>query len=304
MSHHKFHWFEKTQVQLATVAAMAAVYFLLWPMLRPWDPQGPAMYVHYGSWAKLGLLAIVLLSFAALAGAITIKSRPEGAIIVALFGLGGVSLRSGQFRQAIFTQPDGIGPMFSQMLGELFVMAAMLVAVVGVVYLIRALAAKISPALIWHDVLADKAYLAEAAPSKSDEKAKARKTINIVGCLLLSLAIAVPLLMLLLQSTDRGQVIFALLASCGLAVLIAHQLLPSQYSFVAWTMPIIMGIGVYVLAIVQAVPGSANSWTATAFIVQILPVDWLTAGAGGGVLGYWISERIHEMKYLEQKEKG
>ena len=35
---------------------------------------------------------------------------------------------------------------------------------------------------------------------------------------------------------------------------------------------------------------------------RVLPIDWLTFGIGGGLLGHWLSSRMHEAKHIEEKE--
>jgi hypothetical protein len=35
-----------------------------------------------------------------------------------------------------------------------------------------------------------------------------------------------------------------------------------------------------------------------------LPIDWMTVGEGGALLGYWVSQRIHEIRHFEKAQKG
>ena len=36
---------------------------------------------------------------------------------------------------------------------------------------------------------------------------------------------------------------------------------------------------------------------------RALPLDWLTAGSAGALLGYWLSARVHELKLLEKLQE-
>jgi len=63
MSHSKFLGLEKMQIQVATVIAMAAVYFGAWHFVQPSDPQAPLTFlagVGIGSLARLAMVTIVL----------------------------------------------------------------------------------------------------------------------------------------------------------------------------------------------------------------------------------------------------
>ena len=58
----------------------------------------------------------------------------------------------------------------------------------------------------------------------------------------------------------------------------------------------------YTLA-AAAAGSQPDAWARVNDYSRALPVDWLTAGSGGAVLGYWISERLHEMKYIERHQE-
>ena len=111
------------------------------------------------------------------------------------------------------------------------------------------------------------------------------------------------LLLVLLQSGQRGQVIFSVLASFLLAALIAHQLYPVPLSIIPMAAPIILGTAFYILA-AKAVQGpSHGAWMTVPLYANVLPIDWITLGCGGVMIGFWLSSRIHETRYLEQQEE-
>ena len=109
--------------------------------------------------------------------------------------------------------------------------------------------------------------------------------------------IAAGMVPLLMRSPDRGQIIFALLASFTVGSLLAHWAFPSRCAGLAWVVPIVVGIGYCVFGAVRAVEGE---WMEVASQAQALPIDWITAGGGGAVLGYWISERVQEAGLIEE----
>jgi hypothetical protein len=118
------------------------------------------------------------------------------------------------------------------------------------------------------------------------------------------LAMTAALVIILLRTSDRGQIIFALLVSNFLAMLLAHQFFPSPYSIIAWMAPMLIGVLFYCLAAMSSIHYGVNAWTQVSPYAGALPIDWMTAGAGGGVLGHWISQRIHELRHFEKQEKG
>jgi hypothetical protein len=119
-------------------------------------------------------------------------------------------------------------------------------------------------------------------------------------CLAATVLYSSIMLMLLMQSSHRGQIIFALFASFLLASLIAHQQFATRFSVVAWGAPLLTGVLFYVLSIASSGYAGPNVWIRVQSFARALPVDWMTAGGAGGVLGFWISERIHELRHIER----
>jgi hypothetical protein len=137
---------------------------------------------------------------------------------------------------------------------------------------------------------------------KAGGAAAGRRALRLSACCLgLGLVVAVVLLSLMMQSSDRGQILFALLAAFLVAAGIAHQVFPTPHSIVVWGMPILVAIGAYALAALSA-GHPDGSWMDMPMYSKALPADWLTAGCGGAMIGFWISERIHELRHIERAE--
>lgn len=332
MSHQRFHWLEKLQVQLASAAAFGVVYFWLWRLLRPWDPEASLAFIPYGNAHQLLVLAGVVWALAAAAALVTTRSRPEGAMAAVLIGTAGFSLRSAPIRTLLWLQDDNFRGLFSRLLAETVLLAGVLIGSAVIIVIVRRIIRAARPGWVWQDPLAN---ISEAERSAAD-KAKSDQTgaklamepgpvnwIVIRGgrqygrkltgaqyaaqgllCLAIMLAITVVLVLVLLRTSDRGQIVFALLAANFLAMLVAHQVFPSPYSMVAWLAPMLIGMLFYALAAVSAINSGVNAWSQVSPYAGVLPIDWMTAGAGGGVLGHWVSERIHELRHFEKHEKG
>ena len=137
----------------------------------------------------------------------------------------------------------------------------------------------------------------------TNKKAPRKETIiRSFGFLVLGTAIAVVTILLSMRSSDRGQVLFSLLASFVLAVILSHQVFPGAYSIAAWLMPPVTAVMFYSLAANEITAGP-QAWMAVPAYSRALPVDWLTAGCGGAVLGYWICRRLHETHHIERRQE-
>ena len=69
----------------------------------------------------------------------------------------------------------------------------------------------------------------------------------------------------------------------------------------------VAAVAFYVLAAVGSLAKGQGAWMSVPACYHALPVDWLTAGAGGAALGCWIAERMHESRFLdfcEEQEEG
>ena len=340
MKHERHHWLEKLQVQFAGAAALAVTFFIVGPMNGGWDPEWPATFIPYGGFAGLLHFGLLVWILAAVCAVVTISSRPEGALFATLVGAVGVSMHSAQIRVLLWSREGSFAGVFAQLIAELLVLFVVLVGAIHIICWVRVLMSRVWPGLMWKGrITAQTVASDESSPEPETKKAapagfsssmvlwllsplgpsgtpgpeplvdlspkeaaknRTAAIICTVSCLAATVLYSSIILMLLMWSPNRGQIIFALFASFFLATLIAHQQFATQFSVVAWGSALLTGIMFYVLAIASSGNMGSNLWMNLKPFSRALPIDWMTAGGAGGVLGYWISERIHELKHIER----
>lgn len=333
MSHKRRHWIEKFQVQLAAGGALALVYFALWRLMRPVDPLGPIVFLPApeANVGSLFILAALVTVLAAACAVLTISARPEGALLAALVGAGGLSLRSPSILTLLWLQEDDLRGLYGTLLIETLLLTAAIAVAAAAVDVARYMVWRFRPRWMWANPLARAAEANADLPAAAPRQAyllgpvveavtglfalrgrAARTHRGLTGRveeltrgathLVLGLVIASVLLLVLLQSTDRGQVIFAVFVSFALGAGVAHQFFPTRHGTLAWCMPAIAAVAYYTMAMAAAV-GADHAWMDMPNYAYILPVDWMTAGGGGAVMGYWMSARVHETRHFEDLEK-
>jgi len=334
MNHKRFHLLEKIQVQLAAAAALLVVYFLIWPALRPADPQSPLTCLPERAYADGLLFVGVVWLLAAACAVVTINARPESALVAALIGSAGASARSARISALLWLWGGNFPGLYGVLVLEVLLMGVVIFGAGLIVDVVRRVIAHLRPGWLWGSPLSRLMegqqevsagaggsggrgferppqtelvlYLLRACfvrdrgpePSRKTDKNNAARLS--VCCLGLSLVVAVVMLVLLMRSSERGQILFALLAAFIVASAVAHQAFPTPYSIVVWGMPILVAMGLYGLAAVST--SQPASWIDVPKYAKALPVDWLTAGCGGALIGYWISARIHELRHVERLE--
>lgn len=333
------HGLEKIQVQLAALAAVCVVYFVFSKAFAGWDPLAPVAFLPMGEYLQAAGFVGLLCAMAGVCAVITVSSRREGALLAALIGAGGVSLHSAQARALFWLRPGGLSGMYVDMILEVAVFAAAIVIAAVVIDLIQTFIGRVKPGWLWKSPIADLpekqlAALGQAGPDKAvwiggvealflnivygavshfgrkgtmkvrKESGATHSAVRALSCLGLGLLISVVLMLLLLRSAERGQILFALFFSFGIGVLISHQVFPTAFSAAAWLAPMIAAVLFYTLAAFAPIPDTPQGWTNVPLYARALPIDWLTAGAGGALLGYWISWRIHELRILERAGKS
>lgn len=323
MSGRHSHWLEKLQVQLATVGCGLAAYFVIGPIVRPTDPAGPVVFLATGSAASIALLAVSLGVLAAACGLVTISARPQGAVLAMVLGSAGISLHSGRARALLWTREGDLPGLFWQMALEVVALAAVMAIAAMALVVMRSLAVRALPRWTWQDPLLDAAGKPSTDPAVSRGSPLARcfglgaapgtagrgiggkeELTRGVLCFLLTLAITVAVVLLLMRSVERGQILFALVAGCFLGALLAQVTVPTRSSLIAWTAPVVVAIGFYVLAATSMVRSGFGAWMDVPGYARALPIDWATAGVGGALLGHWVSLRMREAKLLEQEEQS
>lgn len=335
MNQRQHHGLEKIELQLAAAAAMAAAYFIFWPLLRQGDPLAALSFLAGDGWGRLWAFAAVFWILAAGCAVLTLSARPQTALIAALFGAGGLSLRSPQMRTLFWKNPDSLGSLYGTLAVELLLLAAIFVVGMLVVAAVRAVARLFCRSLLWQGAVTEAADVSDAevafaddnrsvfwgdvlflvrlcrlgfiavAPKDGRQQRKAgKKALARTGmCLLLSLVISATLLLSLIRSPDRGQVLFALAGSFLVGGLIAHQVFPAPLGGAAWLLPVAAGLVAYALGAASAVSTAPQGWMNVQLVARALPLDWLTAGGGGAMLGYWISARMHEARFMEAQQE-
>lgn len=300
MSPRQFHWLEKFTVQTAMVASLAAGYFLIYPLVRASDGQMAVAFLAVGGAGRAASFVIGLLLLSAASGLLTVTSRPCGAILVAAIGAGAVALRSPEFTTLLWLRQDSLPGLFGLLIAETLLLGALLFVVVTVTRQARALAGRVLPSLIWHPSRSPKPPQARQAPAGFAALGPWARSLLSAG---LALLVGLAAILVLLQSPHRGQVLFALLVSFGAAAWLASRLLPAPRVEAYLFAPFAAAILFYTLASVASYGPQPEAWTNVPLYARVLPLDWLTAGCGGAMLGCWIAQRMDEAKLLDQTEE-
>ena len=339
MEHKRTHRLEKGQVELAAVVALAAVYFWFARGLLPADPLEPIVFLPFGDGARAGVFVLLLCGLGLFCAALTLSSRREGALLAVLIGAASVSFFSPGLRSLLEVQGGNVPHLYRSLIGEVAVLWCGLAICVVLIDLVRALLGGAFPQWAWRSPMAD--FTAEdgqrvaAAAGVEAKRAmifhgpftalfrflgyqgtsraaaaggKPASLLQGFYSAALGLIVSVVLLKVLLQSPQRGQILFSLAASFTVGTLVANQVFYTPYSLFAWVTPALAGIFFYTLAaIAPAHAAPTQSWLALTLPgnpAVALPIDWLSVGAGGSVLGFWISCRLHELRILEKREKA
>lgn len=301
MSPRQSHWLEKFTVQAAIVATLAAGYFLLYPFVRPSDSQTAVAFLAVGGAGRVAGFAIGLLIFAAASALLTVSARPCGTILVAVLGTGAVAMRSPEFSTLLWLRQDNFGALFRLLIAETVLLGALLFVAVMVIRQARALAGRLTPRLAWHPSGSPK------SPERPRDASRLAAGLGPWGRSFLSAAltllVGLAAVAVLLQSAHRGQVLFALLASFAVAAWLANRLLPAPHVEAYLLAPLVAAVLFYALASVASYGSQPEAWANVPLYARALPIDWLTAGCGGAMLGCWIGQRMEDAKLLDQAEE-
>jgi hypothetical protein len=303
---------------------VAVVYFFLASTVSPRDPKAGLSFVRDGNLAGGLWFSGVTLMFAALVGAVTVFIRPSGAMVVLLIGAGGLSVRSGPIRPWLWHMHDNLPAMYGGLILELLLGAVVLLLGSIILDLIRRLVGAVRPAWLWRHknpqgqrMDAAGSFLklpgSLAALVKGvfqlrsnwsiKKRTEPKDAVRALGCLTLTCVTGFVLVMLLAQSPNRGQILFALAASFFLAVLIGLHVSPTKYGSVVFAAPVLVGVLMYILGAVTSVNGSAMVWTKARYYAQALPIDWLFAGGAGAMLGCFIWQRKQEADRVQKSSE-
>lgn len=117
-----------------------------------------------------------------------------------------------------------------------------------------------------------------------------------LGHLAIGLGVTVVLAGVLLQSTLRNQVLFALLGSTFVGVMAANHFLPLRSILTAWALPLLAAVLWYGLGMVTGSLAQPVS--------RALPIDWIAAGTAGALLGSFTTGRLRETRLAEAMGGG
>lgn len=308
------HLLEKWQVRIAAAVALAVAWFACWQLVSPPDTQGVLAFLPDGHYGRLSTYAGLVWAISFGCAVLTLSAPPEGALLAALVGAIGLSLRGGPMRALLWRWQSDPGRLFSLLAAELVALGGVLAGAMIVIALVRSAARRIRPRWVWTEPASGEGE-ASPAPAAAQRpfrswlqntldwlRGRSRRgkptALHALGCLLMELALAVILLVFTFRSTDRGQIAFALAASFFVGALVADHVFPIGSVVPIWLGPIIMGMAVFILG---GTTGAASGliWRDALIVARgmplraALPVDWLAWGGGGAVAGFWMSRRLH-----------
>ncbi len=330
MTVHRLHWLEKFVVQVAAAVTALAAYSVLWPLVEACDPEGPLTFFVGGQLQRLAWLAIGLWALAAVCGAATLISRPQGAMLALLVGMGALSVRSPGISPLLWTNMGQGWQLYTLLIVEIVVLTIVLLVADFIAANVRNVVGRVLPGWLWKPLPEEIAGSAEGQVQlrgrvletviigamiqligfigqrrlKADDKKSRRKVMIQTGqFLLIAVVLAIALMLTIMRSCQRGQIIFALLGTFFLATLIAHQIAPTPLVAVTWCYPLNMAIIFYMLAAISTVGQPPQGWIHVSLFGRVLPIDWLTAGVGGAMMGGWVSNRMHDAKHITQADE-
>lgn len=338
MTLRRLHWLERFQVRTAMLVGAVATYFVLFPLLRGPDPEGPLSLLVGGGAGRVALFVIAFWVLGGFCGALTVSARREGVLAALLIGMGGLSLRSPQIRSLLWFRMDALTGLYETLILEVLLLAAVLVAGDIIAAQVRRALGRARPGWVWKALPADPARkggeLAEVSIDRTYYLGGVLDTV-LIGALIrlfaslgrrgtrkaagstrrsellvrtgkfliLALVIAAALLLVLMRSSDRGQILFALVAGFFVATWVAHQVFPTPLAAASWVYPIILAVCLYALGAASGAGAPPQGWIDVRIYARALPMDWLTAGCGGSLLGCWVSARTHDARRIQRLEE-
>jgi len=318
------HTVEKLGVQLAAVTGLAAAYWVFWPLVRPEDPVGPLALLRLGALDRLVAFAVGMLVLAVACGAVTIHARPEGAVLVLAAAGSGLSLHSQPIRALLWLRDDSLGGLFWQLLGEMALLAMVMGAAVAMLGVVRGAVGRRLRRWRWRDTAAQGSHdeggaagraggslrgfadwLVGTAADGAARTPAARREQSLRRWLgvLTDAAVSAAIILLLMQSSDRGQVLFAVFAGCALGAMIVQMPFPGRCPLGAVVAPLLVGAAFYAVAAAGATPDGPQAWMAVPHYAKALPIDWVTVAPAGSLLGHWTVMRMRESKVIDAREE-
>jgi hypothetical protein len=282
----------KTRLRMAAAFGFGlGLFWLAGPTVNPSGERLDAFSMFEGGSALYRVAQIVVLGLAAEAAGAVIAPFPP--VFGALFGIAGgvlwLSLRSGPAFAIFWAYPDG--RLFGELAAGMLILALLLAA--G--FLVNRQMGRLLKGLLTPN------EPEEMPMTPNEEKSVVQRlwaaALNVVG--------AAILLKLTLATAERGQVIFALIASFYCSTVFAHQVSSCRHAYVYLVGPPLVALAGYVLALAgvylagQPFPLSPAN-LAPNFLVRALPIDYASAGTLGVLMGLVTSFRIQYARALER----
>jgi hypothetical protein len=269
------------RLRLATVSGACIALFynaaqwLHWPAYLKFEAS---LLASTAPLTGIALTVVLMLASVLLATALLGKLRYEAGLFAGCIGLSALANRGG----AVSSMMRSIGEprLYLTMLLE----SIMLLGLVGLSWQMLA-------------VLAHRHRRhAISATSKKFSTAWSQRLLA-TG---LQASITGVLMMLIVQSDSRKQVLAAVVIASLLGSLIAHQSLPTRPSAIFWTGPFIVAIAGYAWA--MRAPGQWQIGIPANHLAAASPLDYASLGTAGAIFGYWISTQWHEVADLSDVE--
>jgi hypothetical protein len=209
--------------------------------------------------------------------------RFDAGLITAVIGLTALSMRGGPMQD---TLRGSTGPeVFMTLVAELMILYAVLGLAWGLLWLLK------GRGMLLDDLHRDGAHA-------GDESATQR------ALAVLTQAIVMSLVMLVLVQTDKkAQVIVSVAIAAYLGTLVAHALFPTRPSVWYWGGPLVVGVAGYLMAYVGSrdwMIGQIGGYAPA--LGRPLPLDYAGAGTAGAIFAYWTSRRWARNRDIESTE--
>jgi hypothetical protein len=298
MQYRRRFWLEKVTVQIALVIGVTATAVMMGGIVRCHDPADGVSFLLDGNLWGLTWLALMVWAMAAVAGVVLTHVRPAGAMLAVAAAGAGVCLRSPWARPWLWTRTGQYPRMFGVWAVELLVLMGIL--------LVASPAAEapinMGPEHRYLNLLGGvDEFIRDVRSPQPDAR---RRLTRLLGGMVLMVAITIVILPILLQSPLRGQVLFAVVVSTGLAAYIVQHIMPVRLAMGVLLVPMLTGLVFYALGAVTAPLGDSTlAWAGVKLYAQVLPIDWIFAGSTGTMLGCWLGHRMFEAGYMDKQNE-
>ncbi len=286
-------WLTRLLFAGAIVASLVIVGYAGLYVLSPWDLQGPIslqLAAMNGSALRTLICISAVMFLAAVVASLIFNGRlVQFGTFAACIGLLYCVIRTGGMDYLMvrlqageeFEGSTGLSVMWGLMAIEMLAWVVPLAAMVA------------------GSMLVEK-RLDNAYRHKPTDKKQHRA--NGILAMLLTAVIAAILTGLLCQSTEKGQVIFAVVAAFYLAVLGTSQMVDNRnVIYYLPAVPIVGLVGFLYTAVNPARPAGLEALLHLPpnTMAAVLPIEYLAAGVASVIFAFWTSERMRFAKELE-----